>query len=88
MTPWKGLLTVKVKTFDPEKKLYISYFLKWKRKGKIGKREGKNGQKGRERGQKGRGKATKNPKKSVDSLKNNSRGTLKLTFSEHQNAPL
>lgn len=56
-----------------------------KRKRKIGNREGKSGQKGRGKATK---KTQKNPQKSVDSLKNNSRGTLKLTFLGHQNAPI
>ena len=77
-------MTVKVEKFGPEKKLYISYFFKCihlnrkitinrrgRGKEKLGRGKGKTGKMEGKGGQKGRGKATKNPKKSVDSLKNN-----------------
>ena len=59
-------------------------------KGKIGRGKGK-GEKGREKGEGESGKREekkKHTKSSYKCFKKNSEGTLKLTFSGHQNDPL
>ena len=75
MTPWKGLLTVKVEKFGPEKKLYISYFFKCihlnrkitinrrgRGKEKLGRGKGKTGKREGKGGKRKGEKPQKTPK--------------------------